>query len=76
MQGLRTGEIRFVSTVPSQIIVHVYGDAAVVTKRSTDKTQYGQTPGGGTYQMTDMFVKINGRWQCVATQASRDLKPQ
>jgi len=75
-EGLRKGEIRFVSTIPSQIAVHVYGDAAVVTKRSIDKTQYGESTGGGTYQMTDMFVRIDGRWQCVATHASRDLKPQ
>jgi hypothetical protein len=46
-----------------------------VTKRSTDQTVYGSSPGGGRYQMTDMFVKLDGRWQCIATHASRDLKP-
>jgi len=76
MQGLRSGEIRFVSTTPTDITVHVYGEAAVVTKRSTDTTLYGATPGGGTYQMTDMFVKLDGRWQCVATHASKSLKSQ
>jgi hypothetical protein len=75
MQGLRSGDIRFVSTTPTEITVHVYGDAAVVTKRSTDITMYGTTPGGGTYQMTDMFVKVDDHWQCVATHASKDLKP-
>ena len=73
LEALRSAEIKFVSTVPTDIDVHLYGHAAVVTKRSTDKTMYGSTPGGGKYQMTDMFVKQDGRWQCVATHASRDL---
>ena len=75
MGALRSGEIKFVSTVPTEIKVHVYNQAAVVTKRSTDQTMYGSAPGGGRYQMTDMFVKLGGRWQCIATHASRDLKP-
>jgi hypothetical protein len=75
LAALRAGEIKFVSTVPSDIQVHVYNQAAVVTKRSTDQTMYGSNTGGGRYQMTDMFVKLEGRWQCVATHASKDLKP-
>jgi hypothetical protein len=75
LDALRAGEIKFVSTVPSEIKVHAYDEAAVVTKRSTDQTMYGNNAGGGRYQMTDMFVKLEGRWQCVATHASKDLKP-
>jgi hypothetical protein len=75
LDALRTGEIKFVSTAPSEIQVHVYDQAAVVTKRSTDQTMYGSNRGGGRYQMTDMFVKLDGRWQCIATHASKDLKP-
>ena len=63
------------STVPSEIKVRAYDEAAVVTKRSTDQTMYGNNAGGGRYQMTDMFVKLKGRWQCIATRASKDLKP-
>jgi hypothetical protein len=73
LEGLRSGEIKFVSTIPTEIDVHLYEHAAVITKRSTDKTMYGSTPGGGKYQMTDMFVKQDRRWQCIATHASRDL---
>ena len=75
LDALRAGEIKFVSTVPSEIKVHAYNAAAVVTKRSTDQTMYGSNAGGGRYQMTDMFVKLEGRWQCIATHASKDLKP-
>jgi hypothetical protein len=74
LAALRSGEIKFVSTVPSEIKVHAYDRAAVVTKRSTDQTMYGSSPGGGRYQMTDTFVKLDGRWRCVTTHASRDLK--
>ncbi len=75
LEDLRSGSTKFVSTVPSEITVHLYKDAAVVTKISTDQTKYGDNPGGGRYQMTDLFVKIDGRWQCVATHSSDDIKP-
>ena len=38
MHGLLAGEIRFESTKPTEVTAYVYGSAAVVTKRSTDRT--------------------------------------
>ncbi len=49
--------------------VQTHGETAVVTGRATIK---GQAPGlpAGVFRFTDTFVKRDGRWQCVATQAT------
>jgi ketosteroid isomerase-like protein len=53
--------------------VHMYGDVAVVTGRNTIKGVFERVYSdvSGAYRFTDVFVKRNGRWQCIASQASR-----
>jgi ketosteroid isomerase-like protein len=49
--------------------VQTHGQTAVVTGRATIKGQAtGIAP--GVYRFTDTFVTRDGRWQCVATQAT------
>ena len=48
--------------------VHVYGDAAVVTGLNTIKATFKGKDSSGAYRFTDVFVKQGGRWQVVATQ--------
>jgi len=57
------------SEAVSELEVHVYGDAAVVTGL-TKETVKGH-PGTDTYRFTDTWVKRGGAWQCVAGHASR-----
>lgn len=50
----------------------VYGDAAVVTgTASLRNSMYKGKDVSGDYMFTDTFVKKNGRWQVVASHASR-----
>jgi ketosteroid isomerase-like protein len=53
--------------------VRMYGDVAVVTGRTTIKGIFERVYSdvSGAYRFTDVFVKRNGRWQCIASQASR-----
>jgi ketosteroid isomerase-like protein len=51
--------------------VKVIGDAAIVTGRSTVKGTRDGKDWNGQERWTDMFVRRNGRWQAVATHASR-----
>jgi ketosteroid isomerase-like protein len=53
--------------------VRMYGDVAVVTGRNTIKGVFERvfSDVSGAYRFTDVFVKRNGRWQCIASQASR-----
>jgi ketosteroid isomerase-like protein len=50
--------------------VRVYGDVAVVTGRNTSKgTLFGKAASTKS-RFTDVFVKRDGRWQCVANHAT------
>jgi ketosteroid isomerase-like protein len=50
--------------------VRLYGDVAVVTGRGTSKgTLHGRAASAQT-RFTDVFVKRDARWQCVATQTT------
>ena len=53
-----------------ELVVRSFGDAAVVTGRSTISTG-GATPGRVVLRFTDVFIRRDGRWQIVATQATR-----
>jgi len=59
-----------VSAVIDEIKVRVYGDAAVVLGRSTEKSRYKDEGTTVQVQWTDTWVKRAGRWQCVAEHAS------
>jgi ketosteroid isomerase-like protein len=51
--------------------VQVYGDTAVATAVSVIKGTYKGKDITGKYPWTDTWVKLGGRWQCVAGHSSR-----
>jgi ketosteroid isomerase-like protein len=53
-----------------EIAVRWFGDAAVVTGRTKVVTG-GATPGQVSLRFTDVFIRKGGRWQAVASQATR-----
>ena len=53
-----------------QLSVRAFGDAAVVTGRTTATTG-GASPSTLTLRFTDVFVRRAGRWQVVASHATR-----
>jgi len=58
------------SCVHHEMKVRVYGNAAVVTGRSTLNETYKGKDYSIQAQWTDTWVKLNGRWQCVAEHSS------
>ncbi|HXW08593.1 MAG TPA: nuclear transport factor 2 family protein [Vicinamibacterales bacterium] len=52
------------------ISVRLFGDAAVVTGRTRVVTG-GAPPGEVTLRFTDVFIRRAGRWQVVASHATR-----
>lgn len=50
--------------------VRVYGDAAVVVGRVTEKS----ATFNGQYRYTDTYIRRDGRWICVASQATEIKK--
>jgi ketosteroid isomerase-like protein len=70
LEEMKSGTYVRTAEVQDNIKVHVYGDTAVVTGCSTIKAQYKGKDASGKFQWTDTWVKLAGRWQCVASHSS------
>ena len=68
--SIKSGQGVVTSSVNDEMKVRVYGDAAVVTGRTTQKGMMEGKEVGGQFRWTDTWVKIAGRWQCVAEHDS------
>jgi ketosteroid isomerase-like protein len=66
-----SGSLKYESIKFDEIKVHPYGDTAVVTGRSTQTGQDNGKDIRGQFRYTRVYVKRQGRWQLVATQATR-----
>jgi ketosteroid isomerase-like protein len=58
----------------SNLRVRIYGEIAVVTGLNSVKFKKGGKAEEIDARFTDVFVKRDGRWQCVATQGTRAAK--
>jgi ketosteroid isomerase-like protein len=72
--NVTSGTYKPVSYKLEDMRVRIYGDAAVVTGRNVLQASFKGKDISGPYRFTDVFVKRDGRWQCVATQAVRESK--
>ena len=71
----KSGALKYTAFASDDFKVHVFGDTAIVTGRSTVKgTQNGKDI-SGQERFTDVFVRRDGRWQAVSTHVSRVAKP-
>jgi hypothetical protein len=71
LASLKSGELVISSMVADDMKARVYGDAEVVTGRNTLKgTEKGKDI-SGQERWTDTWIKMAGRWQCVATHSSK-----
>jgi ketosteroid isomerase-like protein len=52
----------------SDLKVHIYGQTGVVIGRNLVIYKEDGKPAQNDVRFTDVFVKRDGRWQCVATQ--------
>jgi hypothetical protein len=68
---VKTGEYTLLSTVANDWKVRVYGDVAVWMGLNTDKAQFKGKDVSGQYRWMDIWVKIAGRWLCVASQGTK-----
>lgn len=64
-----TGKNKFTApAVISDIQVNQYGPVAVVKGKNTVSGTYAGKKISGTYRFVDVFVRRDGRWQCVSTK--------
>jgi ketosteroid isomerase-like protein len=66
----KSGEFSVTSCVHHELKVRVYGDAAVVTGHTTTKETYKGKDFSPQLRWTDTWIKLDGRWLCVAGHSS------
>jgi ketosteroid isomerase-like protein len=67
---LKSGELKIASIKLSDMQVHVYGDAAVVTGSASQAGNFKGQPLTATIIFTDTFIRQNGKWRAVASHRS------
>jgi hypothetical protein len=67
---LKSGELKLESIKLSDMRVHLYGDAAVVTGSSSQAGNFRGQPLAATIIFTDTFIRQNGKWRAVASHRS------
>jgi ketosteroid isomerase-like protein len=83
--GGLTDKARFLAVIRSGALSHelmesadwrvrLYGNTAVMTGLTTTKGRFMGQDFTSCERATDVFVKQNGRWQCVFTQLTRFTK--
>jgi ketosteroid isomerase-like protein len=67
---LKSGDLRMESIKLSDMQVHVYGDAAVVTGSAAQAGNFQGHPLTVKIIFTDTFVRQDGKWRAVASHRS------
>jgi len=75
LKDRKDGSVGFDSLVADDIKVRVYGDAAIVTYRSTAKGKDQDGAIDEQRRWTRVFVRKNGHWQLVHAQGTTIQKP-
>jgi ketosteroid isomerase-like protein len=75
LDAIRSGDLVIDSFEISELQVRVYDQTAVVRFRIIWNGRFRDTDISGPQRMTDVFVKRDGRWQCVASQSTRINAP-
>ena len=68
---LKSGQTKYESFAPEDMLVRIYGTTAVVTGVARVKVQVKGEHLGFQLRFTDVYVKKDNRWQMVAWQATR-----
>jgi ketosteroid isomerase-like protein len=69
--ALESGAVVITDMKASEMKVHLYGEAAVITGRSSIEAVVNGAAESGEYRFTDVWIKRGARWQAVASQVTR-----
>lgn len=76
LELLKDGSFKIMSIENEEVMVRVYGDAAVVTGRSTTKRAgQGSEVVGRQVRFTRVYAKSKGQWQVVSAHNTLIAKP-
>jgi ketosteroid isomerase-like protein len=69
---LKSGARKFSADVTEDHVdVRLYGDTAIASGTSDSKVEYKGKPSGGPLRFTRVYIKRDGRWVMIVTQATR-----
>ena len=76
LEDFRSGRLRITSVEPGKMTIHIYSDnnAAVVSSTVAVGGTFGDRDISGSYQFTDTWIKIGGRWLAVARQQTQQRR--
>lgn len=75
LDAIKSGDLAIDSFELSDVKARLYDNTAVVTLQIVWRGQFRGNDISGPQRMTDVFVRRDGRWQCVASQATRIPPP-
>ena len=76
LDDVRNGVFVIESGNATELQPRIYGTAAVVTGVGEIKGSYGGQDISGRYRFTDTFIKQNGQWKVVASQATKMMEQE
>ena len=74
LAAIKSGALKHSSMSSKEIRIRIYNETAVVTALTTAKGKYMDKPFTSTERATDVFVKKDGRWQCILSHLTRIAK--
>lgn len=74
IESVKSGTVAF-TEIPGEINVRIYGEAAVITGRSTIKAKLKGQDVSGEHRFTHVWIRQDDRWQVVASQVTRIANP-
>jgi ketosteroid isomerase-like protein len=71
LAAIKSGELKYESVSFDDVSIRLHGDTAVAIYRAVIKGQSKGQAIGGSLRVTATLIKIKGRWQMLAAQATR-----
>jgi ketosteroid isomerase-like protein len=75
LQRQTSGDLKYNALELSEVKTRVYGDAAVVTARQTQRAEYKGQPVEGSFRITLVLVRQDGGWRLAGLQLSPIQQP-
>lgn len=69
LEFIKTSGSTVKSAISDQFDVRVYGETAILIARDTIQSKTGEMQSINQYRYIDVWIKRDGRWQCVATES-------
>lgn len=71
LEGMRSGALRYLAAEPSDAVVRVYGETAIVTGRAEMRVSTQGKELTLPIRFTEVWVKSGGTWKMAAWQSTR-----